>query len=143
MAFFEQTDITNKAGDELYLRRTHILPRKDRDSTRGFPFAIKLHRICRSDLDRHTHNHPFGFVTIILKGGYTETLNRNGKTTHRWYTPGSVLRRTTKDFHRLTLLPNQETWTLVFFGRKKQSWGFDVDGEYWDHEYYLSSDKAA
>jgi hypothetical protein len=34
--------------------------------------TVRLHHILRSDDDRHLHDHPFNFVSLLLTGGYTE-----------------------------------------------------------------------
>lgn len=35
-------------------------------------FAIRLHHWSGSDDERHLHDHPWPFLTIVLKGGYTD-----------------------------------------------------------------------
>lgn len=95
-------------------------------------FSIKLHHIKSSD-DDCPHDHPWGFTSIILKGGYFEFQgNRKVVTEHykldllkqgwtikrvekfgdkplyimtfkKWYGPGSIIKRPARWIHRLEL----------------------------------------
>lgn len=42
-----------------------------------FGCAIRVHQILRSDNDRHLHDHPWPFATLILRGGYVEILQQH------------------------------------------------------------------
>lgn len=103
--------------------------------------AIRLHNILRSDAGRHPHDHPWWFLTIILRGGYYEMLfDEYGVcSTMKWHGPGSVLFRRAHTFHRL-LVPTDDAkpcWTLFITGPKAQTWGFLVKGKkvnYRDYE---------
>ena len=81
---------------------------------------IRLHHILRSDNDRHYHDHPFDFVSLILSGGYIE---HRPNQPQRLYLPKSVLVRKAKDLHYLKLL-GRDAWTLVFATNRKRAWGF-------------------
>lgn len=37
-----------------------------------FGIAVRVHQILRSDSDRHYHDHPFPYISIVLRGGYVE-----------------------------------------------------------------------
>lgn len=50
--------------ESLYLRRYYIVKSKY--------FNIFLHNIQRSDDDPDPHDHPWSFLSLILKGGYTD-----------------------------------------------------------------------
>src|SRR5688572_11228546 len=80
-------------------------------------FTIKLHKILISD-DDCLHDHPWTFISIILKGGYVEE-SRTGK---KLYGPGSILYRPAHFAHRLEIY--QPAWTLVFTSRRVKEWGF-------------------
>jgi hypothetical protein len=115
--------------------------------------AVRVHHIKQSDKGRDYHNHPFYFITVILRGGYTEHIpeyDSNGffigeKST--FYEPGTILLRKPKHFHRLELpydgssyhVSQEEyenafgqTWTLfiTFAKTKKRDWGFLVNPDY-------------
>lgn len=120
----EHFDI-RKDGD-LYLRRFYLYPRSKRrhepDSEDSWKqrFSIKLHKICRSDEDRDLHDHPWWFISLILKGGYLEETPDGSRV----YGRGSLIFHHATDLHKLTVpLP---TWTLVVTGRRLRTWGFQT-----------------
>lgn len=90
-----------------------------------FPFiGARLHEILRSDDDRHLHDHPFAYITLILKGGYVEVQpHPDGEyITHR--PPGSLLFRRATSLHRL-IVPEGKTCTTLFITLPgAQVWGF-------------------
>lgn len=95
-----------------------------------FDIAIRVHIIKRSDSDRAFHDHPWPYVTVILRGGYwevTPVFDASGLyqgDRRVWHGPGSVLFRDAKSWHRLEL-PQQATATTLFItGRWQQKWGF-------------------
>ena len=95
-----------------------------------FGIAVRVHEILRSDYERHPHDHPWWYITIILRGNYIETrYNDKGRlidVTH--WGPGSVLFRKASSWHRLTLPERGSTWTLFISGPKSRGWGFNVNG---------------
>lgn len=98
--------------------------------------AVRVHHILRSDHDRAFHDHPWPYVTVILKGGYTEIapvydasgLYIGNKRT--WYGPGSILFRRAKSQHRLELWEVETCWTLFITFGKAQAWGFFPNPHY-------------
>jgi len=67
-------EITDDETGEVYLRRFFLWNGK---LTPGeYKPRIYLHHILRSDKDRHLHDHPWDYSSIILKGGYFETRGR-------------------------------------------------------------------
>lgn len=102
-------------------------------------FSLRLHNILTSDQGRDEHDHPFSFVSLILKGGYIEhrpgcicvARIQDGRTLSpaggpcRFYGPGSVVRRHAKDLHRLELVSGP-AWTLVVSGAYHRVWGFQT-----------------
>ena len=89
-------------------------------------FRIFLHHILRSDEDRHLHDHPWNFVSLILWNGYRE--ERPDGVHPRC--PGHVVRRLRTHAHRLEL--KRPAWTLVFSTGRKYDWGFYMD-DCWVH----------
>ncbi len=106
---FNISDI--RLNGSLYMKRYRFLP----DSLPG----LRLHKIYKSDIDRELHNHPWPFISIILKGGYYEYLSDGSCT---WHGAGSVLFRKATTLHRLEL-PSTAI-TFVLRGRQVQEWGF-------------------
>ena len=121
---------------KLYMKRWRILHTK--------PFGIRIHNIVRSDDVRELHDHPFSFLSIILRSGYIEHTP-DGRAIE--YRPGSIVFRSAAALHRLDLFktrvpvkfktiacddddPNETmeveipAWTLVFRGPVLRRWGF-------------------
>lgn len=118
-----------------YMERYWILPYK-----RFVPIAARLHHILRSDDDRAFHDHPWPYLTIILRGGYTEVrpvYDTDGiylGESRQWRGAGTVLFRSAKSWHRLEVPEGETAWTLFITGPKRQRWGFMVAPEqkvYW------------
>lgn len=61
----KRSTITNAQGVP-YMHRYYLLE---------WPWRIRIHEILRSDEDRDMHDHPYDFVSIMLKGGYIETAH--------------------------------------------------------------------
>ncbi|RKR83214.1 hypothetical protein BDD43_3416 [Mucilaginibacter gracilis] len=80
-------------------------------------FAVKVHNIILSDFECQ-HDHPWAFVTILLKGGYVEYTQTGSKV----YGRGSVLYRPAESLHRLEI--HQPVWSLVITFKKVRQWGF-------------------
>lgn len=90
----------------------------------GSGFAVYLHRFHRGDWDDALHDHPWGFTSIILAGGYWEHTPGRSGLQRRWYGPGRVLVRPAAWRHRTELPPGADCWTLILRGRKCRSWYF-------------------
>lgn len=92
--------------------------------------AVRVHEILRSDAGRDPHDHPWPYLTVILRGGYFETRydDEGFVTGRKWHGPGSVMFRPAKSWHRLDVPPGTTATTLFITGPKAQRWGFNVDG---------------
>jgi hypothetical protein len=104
-------------ADDPYLYRWYVLPRNR-------VFNVYLHKFLRDDDDRALHDHPWWFVSLIVKGGYREITNDG--TEFRF--AGSWGFRPATHRHRVSLYRIDDyvvpAWTLVITGRKKRTWGF-------------------
>ena len=95
-----------------------------------FGIGIRIHKILRSDDARAFHNHPWNFISIILKGRYTEVTPVYDDsdffvgTNFCSYEQGDVLFRKSNTLHRLVLAKNKPVWTLFITGKKQRTWGF-------------------
>lgn len=93
--------------------------------------GARVHHILRSDEGRNFHDHPWPYLTVILRGGYWEITpdffdgEMRGEV-RRWHGPGSMLLRRARSWHRLELPAGQTAWTLFCTGPKVQPWGFLV-----------------
>lgn len=106
---------------------------------RWCPIAIRLHHIARPDLDRHVHDHPFDFRTLILSGGYME---QDACGAVRNLVKGHTYHSRAERFHRI-LVVKPETLTLFIVGPRRQSWGFMVGDRKVHWLEYLSGDGTA
>ena len=91
-----------------------------------------LHHILRSDADRNLHDHPFDFVTIVLWGGYYEHTPAG----RRWCPPGTVIRHSAEDLHRIEIPAGQTAWTLFLRGPRTRDWGFQTPDGWIDWRDY-------
>ena len=85
-------------------------------------FSIRLHKFHRSDDDRAFHDHPWPFVTLMLRGGYWD-VTENGEN---WIAPLSLRYRPLGYRHTVRLPEGKCSWSLVLTGRYQHRWGFYV-----------------
>lgn len=101
-----------------------------------FDIAVRVHEILTSDDRSHGfHDHPWAYITIILKGGYVEVTPefKSGMYVgdkRTWHPPGSVLLRRAHNWHSLELFGEQPCTTLFVTFKYRQKWGFLVRPEY-------------
>lgn len=125
-ALWASFDIPDKKGG-YYLRRLRVVETPW--------FGVYLHEMRGPDPGRDLHDHPWEFVSVILKGGYTELVPaQQPKDSHaglasfakRWDTwkVGSVHYMRATDQHTIEQLLGVPTYTLVLRGRRKRTWGF-------------------
>lgn len=118
------------AADDPYLLRWYMIPRN--------PFVnVYLHKFLRSDDDRALHDHPWWFVSLILRGAYAEVTEEG----ERERGPMSIAFRPATLRHRVrlfeqfrvvsrdngvvrTVLEPVPCWTLIVTGRRSRTWGF-------------------
>lgn len=82
---------------------------------------IRKHVIMSEDKSSFLHNHPFSYISIILKGGYTEQLLIGEELKETYHGPGSVLFRSHKQFHRIKSINGRVT-TIIFTWVKNKPW---------------------
>ena len=85
-----------------------------------FPFNILIHEMLDNDHGEGVHSHLCPYITIILRGGYWETL-KNGK---HWRPPGYIGFRSSNSLHRVDLESGTKPLTLFIpgpFGFRKGS----------------------
>lgn len=103
-------------ADNPYLLRWFLIPR-------NHLLNIYLHKFMRSDDDRALHDHPWWFVSMILKGSYREILSEDSQLVVlrcRW----SIAFRRATHRHRVELIDGASCWTLIITGRAVRTWGF-------------------
>lgn len=105
-----------------------------------YPFYARFHLIWRKDNGDPLHNHPFGFVSLILKGWYEEeVLQEDGSVIKFRYEAGDVNIKNANSYHRITDVSDGGVTTLVIMGRRTgNSWGFMVDGKHVPYQQHLN-----
>jgi hypothetical protein len=118
--------------------------------------SIRLHRIMREDRERHFHDHPWNARTFILRGWYDEVRHASyqyeavhkgdafswtidGMAFTRW--AGSTAPLKAGQFHRIVRVRDGGVWTLFITWRKRDTWGFLVDGKRVPWREYLGIPK--
>lgn len=106
-------------------------------------FGIYLHDIFEPDDDRGPHNHPWSFLSFVLKGWYREYYIENpesktGVEVNTW-DRFSIHRMDKNSAHRITEC-SEGLKTLIFTGPRTKGWGFYIDGKFipWQ-EYHEDS----
>lgn len=124
-----------------YIVRLHVLKTNFKHGLG----AICLHWIKKPDPEPYDHDHPVTFLSIILRGWYTERRIVNGVLTirkHRWF---NFIRASENDCHTIIrCAPN--TLTLCIMGPKCREWGFHnlragVPWLFWK-DYYAEKKRA-
>ena len=98
--------------------------------------TLRLHNILRSDNDRHLHDHPWDYWSLLIRGEYIEH-QAHGARVHR-RAPSLAFRRA-ETAHRLEVI--RPAWTIVSTGPRRREWGFwteySVMRRSWvHHEHY-------
>lgn len=133
-------DISIGGKDNPYLRRWYLVPRNR-------VLNVYLHQFLRDDDDRALHDHPWLWISIILRGRYVEqTIAAGGIHRRRLRRALSVRFGTPWTAHRVdlvksgspdapalvrawarnNLLPDYAIpcWTLFITGPRVRNWGF-------------------
>lgn len=121
----------------LYMRRFRLMGYHSRLPTL-FGRNVMVHRIIRPDGDRDPHDHPWGFWSLILWGGYNEATwdpveldhcLKEGRclpdATYRFHRFLSFGFRPAMFTHQIVHLFRRECWTFVVTdGQNSRPWGF-------------------
>lgn len=124
------------------------------DAFIGRFIGIRVHKILRSDLERHLHDHPGWFAAWIMIGSYTEVMpQRQGQSglcdqfdcnlVRVRREQGAIYSHKATDRHRLILDDHSHVWTLFIMGPKRNPWGFytQLGKVYWRHyERFLQAE---
>ena len=135
--------VPDRSTGEDYLHRYYLFL-KDRVK---FPFNLTLHKIVKSD-EPVFHDHPWPYMTIVLKGGYwehTPVFDSRGKQFaefQTWRGPGSIIKRGANEYHWLELDESVGPATTLFFmGPQQRDWGFLKGNKWFQWEDYLNRKK--
>lgn len=113
-------------------------------------FGIYLHYHINPDGAREPHNHPWSFITICLKGGYTESVYRPGifgseaaiaiPAQLDRIVRGSIRVRKFSHIHKVVVI-KPETITLILRGPKVgREWGFFSYTMFTPSSYYAPNE---
>lgn len=107
--------------------------------------GIFFHRMAAPDPGLWLHDHPFWFVSFVVKTGYSEyrALARdpeNWEVTHR--NRFSLRSMRLDEIHRIVALQGKTSWSIIIHGPKKRPWGFFTD-EGWVAGTDLETDSRA
>ena len=91
-----------------------------------FGYSIRIHHWIRSDDKRFFHDHACDFLSIVLKGHYTNVTpegRKEVKAGNWWFFKA--------DYKHYLDVPKGGAWTILFCGRPYRKWGFWVNGHLW------------
>lgn len=63
--------------------------------------SLRLHRFYSADGTPFLHSHPFHYLSLVVKGGYTEQVLRDGNIVTIEHTAPTVIFRTSRTMHRV------------------------------------------
>lgn len=158
LLLWPHVDITKDVNGEkvLYLRRFFLFRSKwlRKIGLRVNWCNLYLHHIVRPDDDPDPHDHPWSFISLVLKGGYWDEQWRwNAPFTFSWGKDRefrgtqrvrvfSIVRRSAEHIHRVLLNcehddgtiypclanrhqhPPKPAWSLVLTGPYRRNWHF-------------------
>lgn len=108
MKFFKKHKTITRNGQPLLIRWNLFECRY---------FSIKIHKLIGSDPSCQ-HDHPWAFLTFLMRGGYVEYNQKGSKVYSRF----SLLYRPANYLHSLQI--HQPVWTFVITFKKTRQWGF-------------------
>lgn len=78
---------------------------------------IRLHKITDKDRTTLFHNHPFNYISVILKGGYTETYltNKGQQTASHGFL--SIVKRNHHIYHRIDEIKKPTLTLFIAYGK--------------------------
>jgi hypothetical protein len=116
-AFMDRFDVPQYDGDGLYLTRWRIIQT---------PWGgIYLHRMEGPDPRPTLHDHPWSFLSIVLRGGYIERrLDPMTMSVDEHHAVRRFNRMRAGDAHSIRSLLRVPTWTLLVVSARKRTWGY-------------------
>ena len=89
-------------------------------------FSVRLHHFLRSHDMRHLHDHPWWFITLVLRGRYFDITEIDGERhASDVLEPGSMRFRPAHHAHAVV---TEGCWTVVVTGPIERRWGFWDNG---------------
>lgn len=97
----------------------------------GF-FSIRLHHWLSSDDQRYLHDHPWWYISLVVKGSYIDRSDK-GDTKRN---PGSISYYPATHKHTVSV-SSGGCWTILITGREVRDWGFWVKGKFKKRNRYF------
>lgn len=114
--------------------------------------SLRVHQFFSNADDRDVHDHPWWFITFVLRGGYTDMIpckvcngdeggcpwcghHEQGLAVGTNMRPGTIRFRSANHRHRTMVNPTGCT-TLVITGPVSRRWGFWRTGEWYPWRKY-------
>lgn len=116
-------------GKEIGLPECPYIKRWTIQTPKG---SIRLHKWLGPDDDRAYHDHPWNFLTFVLKGGYTDV----GPEKSEHLKAFAVQYRSAEHQHHV-VPDNDGAWSLMITGPVVRPWGFWKRGYFWAATRYL------
>lgn len=88
-------------------------------------FSLRVHQWIRSDDKRFMHDHPWHFITVVVRGSYTD-VSANGRDT---LGVGSVRFRRATHSHYVEV-DKRGAWSFLLCSMPVRHWGFWVNGSF-------------
>jgi hypothetical protein len=122
-------EVDGQTGEgEIFLKRWFIWnDNKGGEGGKKHKAHIYLHKFCRSDADKELHDHPWDFLSLILKNGYIEETVDGLERIKA----GRLLLRWAEHRHRVHIDESRPSWSLVFTTKKYRDWGFWTEKDGW------------
>lgn len=101
------------------------------ESIKFIRFNIKINHIRSEDQTPLMHNHPYHYLSLILRGGYTEEKLINDDTVNVVkHGKFAVIFRNKNVFHRITSIIKPTTTLFISFGMTNKKNNNQCDGVY-------------
>lgn len=113
-----------------YLHRWFLVPQESKT-------RIYLHHILKPDIPV-LHDHPWGFQSTVLSGGYTE---QRADGSQRTYGMGEAHNLVANDRHYICEVA-PDTWTLIVTGPYEHTWHFYPGDKKVLHREYYHEDRG-
>lgn len=80
---------------------------------------IRIHKIMDKDRTNFYHNHPFNYVSIILKGGYNDKTidTKTGEIKYHRYNIFSIIKRKYSIYHRIEEVKGDTVTLFIAYGK--------------------------
>jgi hypothetical protein len=86
--------------------------------------GLRIHHFLPSTVEFTAHDHPWAFVTLVLRGGYVDITSRNGQELARDKVRAPGIRYRDRHHEHRTITGPEGAWTVVINGPTLRTWGF-------------------